>query len=409
MTTGIVGLTVHCPAKVKVLFISNLFPDASEPNRGLVNARLLRHLARLAEIRVVAPRPALSGWWTQETSRSPLKEDAALSPRYPLVPYVPKFGSQVNDWLYAKRLQSILTAVRKDYAFDVILCSWLYPDAAAVARLADQFHFPYVAIAQGSDVHQYLDVTARRQRIVATVNRSSATVARSRELARLLSGAGADSGKIQVIYNGVETDVFNPGDKQAAREALGLSATAKLILYVGNLLHVKNPGLALESLAKLQAQNPQHDTRLIMIGAGPLAESLRQQAATLGLADQVSWTGAQPPAQVAQYLRAGDVLCLPSLNEGMPNVLLEAMATGRPVVATNVGGISEVLNRPALGRVVPSRDSASMAAALNDVLTTCLDENTIAQSGRAYSWAETAQSYHKLLVAALGATGRADK
>jgi teichuronic acid biosynthesis glycosyltransferase TuaC len=386
---------------VKLLFISNLFPDAGEPNRGLVNARLLRHLAAWAEIRVLSPRPALAGWWSGEEQGKSLPEDARFAPRYPKVPYIPKVGSRFNDWLFALRLKSSLLASRKDFSFDVVLCSWLYPDATAVARLAKAMDFPFVAVAQGSDVHQYLGMPSRCRRIVSAVNQSTTTVARSLELARLLRDAGVKKEKLQVIYNGVETEVFKPGNQADERDALGLPLTAKIILYVGNLLPVKNPRLALESLAKLTVLDPAMEPRLIMVGMGPLEASLKQDAETLGIAARVIWAGAQKPVQVAKYLRACDVLCLPSLNEGMPNVLLEALATGKPVVATNVGGIAEILNRPELGKLVASQDAEQMAAALHTILSIKPAEAEIAQIGRAYSWMDTARAYYQLLQGAM--------
>ncbi|MGV3754512.1 MAG: glycosyltransferase [Verrucomicrobiota bacterium] len=382
---------------MKLLFISNLFPDAGEPNRGLVNARLLRHLAAWAEIRVLSPRPGLAGWWRGEEQGKALPEDARFAPRYPKVPYIPKIGSRFNDWLYALRLKSSLLAVRKDFSFDVVLCSWLYPDAAAVARLAGDLDFPFVAVAQGSDVHQYLATPSRCRRIISAVSQSATTVARSLELARLLQVAGVEKGKLQVIYNGVETEVFKPGNQTAERESLGLPLKARIILYVGNLLPVKNPRLALESLAKLIKRDQTGDYRLVMVGTGPLEACLKLDAQVLGVAEQVTWAGNQKPEQVAKYLRACDVLCLPSLNEGMPNVLLEAMATGKPVVATNVGGIAEILNRPELGKLVASRDAEEMAGALHTVLSSPLAEAEIARIGREYSWMDTAKAYYQVL------------
>ena len=121
----------------------------------------------------------------------------------------------------------------------------------------------------------------------------------------------------------------------------------------------------------------------------------------MGIAARVFWAGAQKPAQVARYLRACDVLCLPSLNEGMPNVLLEALASGKPVAATNVGGIAEVLNQPKLGKLVASDDAGEMASALNDILSRTPDEAEIARTGRTYSWVDTAKAYFDLLQAAV--------
>ncbi|HEY1173783.1 MAG TPA: glycosyltransferase [Verrucomicrobiae bacterium] len=379
---------------MKILFISNLFPDRQEPNRGVVNARLLRHMAKEAEVRVISPRPSLSGWWKKDSGRTALAEDVQFAPLYPWVPYVPKVGSKFNDRLYAGRLRSCISEVRQTYKFDAVLCSWLYPDACAVSHLAGEMGFSYAAVAQGSDVHQYISMPSRRTRIVKAVNRSVRTIARSQELARLLLEAGAIKEKLQVIYNGVEGDIFKPGDRSEARRILGLPESGKLILYVGNLLPVKNPGLALAGLQRLHSISaPSEGPSLLMVGQGTLESSLKSKAVELGLGDRVIWAGSQPPRQVALYLQAADVLCLPSDNEGLPNVMLEAFASGLPVVATQVGGIPEVLNRPELGRLVPPRDAEAMANALRQILSSPQDAEFIGKIGAGFSWRQTADAY----------------
>lgn len=388
---------------MKILFISNLFPDQAEPGRGLVNARLLRHLAALAEIRVLALRPSLKGWWSSDAGRQALPPDQQFNPKYIWVPYLPKLRGAANDQLYTRQLRSRLKQLRNEFPFEAVLCSWMYPDAAAVASLAKEMDFRFVAVAQGSDVHQYLEMPARRSRIVETVNQSSSTIARSAELARLLVDAGANASKVQVVYNGVETDVFQPGERLSARQSVQLPLQAKVIVYVGNLLPVKNPELVLQSFARfIKASRETPEARLVMIGKGPLEDGLKAEASRLGVDSQVVWTGALEPSAVVRYLQAADAVCIPSDNEGLPNVLLEAMACGRPVIATNVGGIPEILNQRKLGLLVPPKNPEAMANAMKEILTAPVDEDFIAAEGRKHSWTATAQTYHDLLGAAKG-------
>jgi teichuronic acid biosynthesis glycosyltransferase TuaC len=383
---------------LKLLFISNLFPDRQEPNRGLVNARLLRHMAGGGEIRVIAPRPSLKGWLREDAGRQCLPTDEEFQPLYPLVPYIPKWRGRINDQLFGCRLRKWVNKVRQDFPFEAILCSWLYPDAVAMSRLAKELDLPLVAIAQGSDIHQYLKLPARAESILATVSQCAQTITRSQELARLLIAAKVPEHKVQVVYNGVETAVFHPGNRTEARGRLGLPATAKIVLYVGNLLPVKNPRLALDSFHRLVGSfAPCENVRLVLVGTGFLEPSLRQQAEQLGIANSLVWAGSQPPAQVADYLRAADVLCVPSENEGLPNVLLEALASGIPTVATRVGGIPEVLNRPELGRLVTAGDSEAMAKALADVLSGVTASGAIAEYGAKFSWGKTVETYWTIL------------
>ncbi|MBI3877052.1 MAG: hypothetical protein HY300_14035, partial [Verrucomicrobia bacterium] len=147
---------------VKILFVSNLFPDAADPVRGQINATLLHQLARHCEVRVIAPRPALPFTTDWRMKHAPRPADARFEPVYPVVPYVPKIGSRVNPALFARAIRDALHAVRERFTYDAILCSWLYPDGCAVARLAPELHVPFVLVAQGTDAHSYLKWPVRR-------------------------------------------------------------------------------------------------------------------------------------------------------------------------------------------------------------------------------------------------------
>jgi glycosyltransferase involved in cell wall biosynthesis len=263
-----------------------------------------------------------------------------------------------------------------------------------VARLAADLRFPFVAVAQGSDVHQYLGHPARRAQIVKALNQAGGVVARSGELARLLREAGVAPEKTRVIYNGVDTTVFQPGDKLAARRRLGLSEAAAVVLFVGNFLPIKNPLLAWEAFSRLRRQQA---AKLVLLGDGPLRADLLAAAQRARMADDVLLPGRKSEPEVALYLRAADVLCVPSRNEGMPNVILEALASGLPVVATWVGGVPEILEGNPAGRLVPPADGARMATALAETLAQPLPPQVIAGSVRKYSWTESARAYFELL------------
>jgi glycosyltransferase involved in cell wall biosynthesis len=383
---------------VKLLFVSNLFPDTREPYRGLDNATLLHALRDRAEIRVVALRPSLP--WQRRAWR-PRPEDAPLQPQFLAVPYLPKIGHRFNHRLYARALRPVLASLVREWAPGVILVSWLFPDACAVARLQLEFQNPFVAIAQGSDAHQYLQISARREVMVRELARASAIVTRSAELARLLAEAGLAAGKLHTIYNGVDLERFRPPDpagRLAAREAMAIPVDAPVIVFVGNFLPVKNPRLLLEAHARLLGTPVFRDTRLVLVGAGPVdlsAESLR-----LGTSARVMFAGRQDVAGVARAMEAADVLALSSDNEGVPNVMLEAFACGLPVVATRVGGISEVHRHDFLGKLVPARDAAQLGEALGEVLSRPRETARIAEYGRTFSWEATADAYREVLRAA---------
>ncbi len=378
----------------KLIFISNLFPDTQEPYRGLDNAAVLHHLAVLWDIRVLAARPTLPFC---KKVRTPRTCDAMWQPRYITAPYLPKIGSRVNHTLMARALREPVRALRREFAFDAVLSAWLYPDSCAVAQLARELGFVFVAIAQGSDVHQYLRHPVRRRIIQESMPQATAIITRSADLAQRLAEAGLNPAKLHPIYNGLDFTNFAPGNRHAARRELGLPESAPLVVFVGNFYPIKNPLLLIEAHATLCAQSGMRECRLVMIGGGPLESRARQLANQLGFGAQVLFAGRQDASSVAQHLRAADVLCLPSDNEGVPNVILEAFACGCPVVASRVGGIPEVHTGDFLGRLVPPRDHAALAAALGEVLRTPPTPEPIVAHARQFTWERTTAAYDRLL------------
>ena len=385
------------PAHPRLLFISNLFPDAREPYRGLDNATVLHHLADRWEIRALAVRPTLP---FRGSAHTPREIDAVFAPRYVAAPYVPKIGSRVNHRLMARALRGPVREVRREFPFDAVLSSWIYPDSCAVARLAAELEFPFVAIAQGSDVHQYLRDPVRRRIIAEALPRAAAIITRSAELARLLAEAGLAPGRLHPVYNGIDFTRFSPAARNTVRAGLGLPPDVPTILFVGNFYAIKNPLLLIEAHAQLCTESALAGCRLVMLGGGPLVEEARALADRLGFGPQVVLAGRQDADAVARYMQAADVLALPSDNEGVPNVILEAFASGLPVVASRVGGIPEVHAGDFLGRLATPRDLGALTDALRDVLTAPPALGPIREHALQFSWERAATAYHELLLRA---------
>ena len=297
----------------------------------------------------------------------------------------------------ARSIRDSMEKIRKEFSFDVLLSSWVYPDGCATAELAREFNVPFVAVAQGSDVHQYLQMPARRKIISSALNRSSGVIARSRELSRLLADVGVDEKKIRVVYNGIDSELFHPADQRAARQELGLPQSASIILFVGNLLPIKNPSLLVAAHAELCRRQPSREFHLVIIGTGPLAPKLRSEADASGFGKKVFLVGRKSPGEVARYMQAANVLCVCSNNEGVPNVILESFACGLRVVATEVGGIPEVLPHDFLGRLVGKKNGPALAAALGETLAETPQSEKIFQHATGFSWKKTARAYFEIL------------
>jgi glycosyltransferase involved in cell wall biosynthesis len=379
-------------SKPRLLFISTHFPDTRDPHRGLDNAALLHQLRDRWEIATLAIRPVLpfggKDW-------EPRGDDGGLFPRYVASNYLPKVGQKLNHRLMAMSLRKELRGMNG--AFQVALTTWLHPDCCAVALLANEMKFPFVAVATGGDVHECRESSDREKLITKLIPSASAVVTRSKEAAAMLVGMGVSGDRIHPIYNGVDLELFHPGDSIAAREELGLPGDRRIILFVGEFVATKNPLVLIEAFARLRDDDAFENTVLVIVGGGPLVDEMTFRAGRSRTADHVLFAGRQPPANIARFMRAADVLCLPNEREGVPNVVFEAFATGLPVVASSGGGIGEIHHEGSLGRLSPPRDVDSLVNALKQTLSQPPPREKIRQYALQFSWARTADSYHQIL------------
>jgi teichuronic acid biosynthesis glycosyltransferase TuaC len=387
----------------RLLFISNLFPDSKHPIRGLDNASLLHSLKRNWEIRVLSPRAVLPPWRDGSQAK---EEDLVFSPRYVACPYVPKVGSWCNDRLMAWALAPSFDRMVRDFKPEAVLCSWLYPDGCAAVRLASRHRLPVVLVTQGTDTHGYLEVPARRNKIISAIQGSAAVICRSANLAHRLREAGAEENRLEVIYNGVDTRIFRPRNRDVVRRELNLAAEQPVLLFVGNYLPVKNPLLLIQAHAELnlrRSDRGEPPARLVLIGDGPLRPAMENAIADTEFGNTVDLRSREAPEEIARWMNAADLLCLTSHNEGFPNVILEAMASGLRVVSTDVGGIRELVTHPGRGLLVGTGDLNAYVGALEDALGSMDSLQDPVEHGRKpdWSWEGAAQSYDSVIESAI--------
>jgi glycosyltransferase involved in cell wall biosynthesis len=246
---------------------------------------------------------------------------------------------------------------------DVIYGHYLFPTGAVAAVAGRLAKRPWVLTAHGGDVRNLANATVARMSTPG-ITGASAIIAVSRFLAEQLRATGIALPTVNVIDMGVDMNRFRPSDRAAARRAHGLPEDVPVILAVGGLNERKNPLRLLQAFRLIQARHPR--ARLVYVGAGPLEAALRAGIRLEGLEDSVILTGALPAASVADWMAACDLLALPSRVEPLGVVALEALASGRPVVATRIGGTAEVVGRA--GLLVDPEDPRSIADGIAQVL-----------------------------------------
>jgi len=231
------------------------------------------------------------------------------------------------------------------------------------------------------------------RRILAAAEQASAVITVSQPLKDRLVALGVDAGKVSVLRNGVDVAVFRAEAREAARAALGLPRAGAIAACVGNLVPEKGQGLAIDALRRLPG------LRLVIVGDGPLRRELAAQAEQHGLTARVEFRAVIPQHELSRLYAAADVLLLTSQREGWPNVVLEAMACGTPVVATRVGGIPEVLPDHA-GILVNAHDRIGLEGALIDALGKSWDTDAIARGAGRFRWDENIRRLSDVLEAA---------
>jgi glycosyltransferase involved in cell wall biosynthesis len=385
---------------VKILFISNLFPDESDPAHGHHNAEFVRQLAQRWDVRIMALRPRLGG--PGKLDLRSCEADRAQKPVYVSVPYLPKVGPGAIPGLYVWGLRKAFAELVAEWRPDVVMAAWLYPDACAVARLCEAHGLPLVAIAQGSDVHENLAHPKRARAILNLVDhQAKAVITRGHDLGERLMAAGAGSREVFSVRNGVDHKVFHPAeDRVAVRRQLGLPGKAPVVLFVGNFLPEKDPRTLAAAYEIVSHAFP--DVIFGFCGDGPLRRQVAKDMDHAEILGHCRFEGSVPRGKVAQWMQAADVLAMASLSEGTPTVIMEAMSCGTPIAATAVGDVPEVVCEQRLGRTVPPGDPDALATAIVALLTDTPDRGYVAEYATEFQWETTLDDVTEILQGVIG-------
>jgi teichuronic acid biosynthesis glycosyltransferase TuaC len=353
--------------------LSHMYPSAVNWTAGIFVHEQVRALVRQGhDVRVVSPTgwapPLLRRW--SDFRRVPgvdtFQGVPVLYPRKLTLPGA-RLGHRNGDamlWSIAKPLRTI----QERWPFDVIHAHMLVPDGWAAARMGASLRVPVVATAHRADV---LDVPARgdrsRAQVAEAVESIDQVCAVSAAIGAAAEALATPRRPVAVVPNGADTTVFTPRPMAEARARLGLPAEGPIVTYVGKLVPRKGVDTLIEAMGIL-ARGEGGAPLLVAGGIGPMREDVERRAAELGVADRVRFAGKIPHDDVGWWMSAGDVFVLPSLSEGLPTVVCEAMNCGRPVVATAVDGTPEIVRDGETGLLVPPRDAGALAAALGRVL-----------------------------------------
>jgi glycosyltransferase involved in cell wall biosynthesis len=386
---------------MKILFISSQFPNSLEPNRGIFSFQIVKELASFTEVRVIAPLPTLG--WINGLSRFkkhktdlnvPVYEEFHSIPVYhPRYLALPKMGLS-HQWTFEIALKKLLHTIHAEWSFDVVNCHWLFPDGVAIQRICQQMNIPVMLTPLGTDLNAYCEIKLRRYFIAKALAKAQKVSVLNEQMKTKCLSLGVASDRLTIIPNGVDLDEFCIMDTKACRKKLNINSDIKMLLFVGSLVPVKNISSLLHAFSLLHGIEMAPDTKLYIVGGGFLEKELKALALDLKIAEKTVFVGSVLHSDLPTWMNAADCLCLPSLSEGHPNVMMEALACGTPVVGSNVGSIPDFVNPDDdNGFVIEATDVKGIAEKLITCLTQDYSHDAVRQSVLQYSWQNCAKRY----------------
>ncbi len=378
---------------LSILSFTTVFPRPGAPAFGVfVQSRLLK-IAELSKVRVISPVAWIE--YGNPAGRIPRNVPSGrsvgmLEVRYPRWFYLPGLAFLTPFFLAACALPRVLSE-----RFDVLDSHFGHPDGIAAAFLAWVCRRPFTVTLRGNET-MHAKHPAIRRMMGWALRRAARVITVSSRLGEFAVSLGVDPGRVVTIPNGIDPEIFYPRDRQACRENLGMREAAQHIVSVGYLIPRKGHHHVIEAVASMRSSGV--DVELWILGnpgaEGAFADRLHELALRLKVADAVHFVPAVKQAELAGYMTAGDLLCLASNREGWPNVVHEALACGCPVVASDVGGVPDMLPSRKYGLVVPIEPSADFQTNLESALLQAIrsqwDRDSIAAWGHRRTWSMVA-------------------
>jgi teichuronic acid biosynthesis glycosyltransferase TuaC len=392
--------------RLRVLLFSMVFPNAAQPCYGVFVRERMRGLPADVEVRVVAPTPwfplaaRLRPGFRPEMPREEVQDGVeVLHPRFLSFPGFLKCLDGLLMFLWT--LPTVIR-MRRDFRFELIDAHFVYPEGLAAALLGLALRVPLTVTLRGM-LPLLVPFRLRRPQLRFALRRAARVIAVSESLKRDAVALGVPAEKVRVIENGIDPEVFRPLDRIEARRSLGLPKYGPLLVSVGTLAPRKGFHLVMEAMVKLKRRWP--TLRFAVIGGdgpeGAMGAELRQLAAKLKLETQVIFPGPRRREELAVWYSAADLFVLATAHEGCPNVVLEALACGTPVVATPVGNIPELLDSPETGLVV-ERSVEAIAAGLDRALERAWDRDQVRVRIADRTWRVVGREQAEELRAAIG-------
>lgn len=357
---------------MKVLEACQEFPNKYYPQLGTFIKQSIDSIANQGvDVTIISPKPFVLPF-----SSFPYYNFFKL----PRIEHTEKYDLHYPRYIYAvpKKYLYSVTGISysrfvSEYAIknikpkpDLIHAHFSYPDGYGMMNLAKKWKVPLVISALGTIERKVAyEGTYTSRQIIEAMNFADRILSVSEDLKLHIVNLGINEEKVHVVPNGVDTEEFKPLGKVHARNQLKLPQDKNIVLFVGALRKIKGVNYLIEAAKDFVDMN----TDLFMVGRDDgLRKNLEKRARELEITDFIRYTGPVNHEDIPLWISASDILVLPSLSEGRPNVVLEALACEVPVVATDVGGIPEIMVDGETGYLVPAKNPVELSTKINKLL-----------------------------------------
>jgi glycosyltransferase involved in cell wall biosynthesis len=248
-------------------------------------------------------------------------------------------------------------------------------------------NIPFLISARGTDINLISEYPLPKKMILWAANLASGSITVSQALKDKMTEIGADQDKIHVLRNGIDLDLFKILNKEECKKKYGVRQ--KVLLSVGNLIELKGHHLIIEAMQQLEG------FQLIIVGKGDREKKLKLLVNKLNLNDRVTFLGEKKQSELVEIYNASDAFILASSREGMANVLLESIACGTPVIATDVGGASEVVKQKEAGILI-NRSVEEVVQGVRVLFDDYPKSKETRNYAEQFSWDSTVEGLEKL-------------
>jgi teichuronic acid biosynthesis glycosyltransferase TuaC len=395
---------------MRISVLTSLYPGPPKPLEGIfAERRWLGMQQRGHRIRIVQPLPRAPGplaWgeWARIAAMPARERRSGIEVRRPRYLHLPRLARRNAAGFVRVGMRALFGDCSPAEEPEVVVGDYAWPAAMAATPLRER-GIPFLINGRGSDVVQVSADANLREELASSLRVAGNWCGLSHDLVGRMDRLGGVEGRGRLVPNGVDFDLFRPRDRGEARARLELPPGVPIVLVVGYLIARKDPLLALEGFARamesMQSKgSKESEGHCVFVGRGPLRDEVEARAGGLGLADRVHLVGEVSPDALAPWYAAADCLLLCSSGEGRPNVVLEALASGRPVVATAAGGTAEILEGWHDEMLVVERTPEAVAAKLAPILVAPPDAERVRASVALFSWEESCAALEESLAQA---------